>query len=93
VDRREAEAIRTKDCRSPWQSSLTEKEYPMWGKRNEERPIADNPLAAFKKAIAKATDEAEARGVLAVQIHRYLDDISREYSHKAMIRNMQMGGR
>jgi hypothetical protein len=65
----------------------------MWN-RNSERPReTPGPLTTFQNAIAKAASDAEAAGVLAVQIYRHLDSIARGYEYKAAIRNAAMGGR
>jgi hypothetical protein len=66
----------------------------MWNNRNSERPREkQSPLEIFRAAVAKASSDAEAAGVLAVEIHRYLDTLSCGYAHKASLRNMSLGGR
>jgi hypothetical protein len=66
----------------------------MWNHRNSERPREmPSALETFRAAVAKATNDAEATGVLAIEIHRYLDTLSCGYHHKSMARNAALGGR
>jgi hypothetical protein len=66
----------------------------MWNSRNSERPREKpSALETFRAAVAKASSDAEAAGVLAVEIHRYLDTISCGYHHKALLRSAAIGGR
>jgi hypothetical protein len=65
----------------------------MWNHRNSERPReTPSALENFRAAVAKATSDAESAGVLAVEIHRYLDSISCGYHHKALLRAKALGG-
>jgi hypothetical protein len=65
----------------------------MWGNRNSERPREKmSALETFRAAVAKAAGDAEAAGVLAVEIHRYLDTISSGFHHKALLRSRERGG-